>query len=328
MIALILACSRAKRVPGKQVWGKQDGRGRMTAPAVLVYDGPLWRVLRRHNPRVAVFALSGRFGLFPATDLIPCYDVRMPDRPDPGWLRTHVLDRWPGGREVAVWACVPAGGGYGAAVEALCEAGVFVRDIIEFLRPEERTGHPYLARMKALARFCRHHAGAVCPLPEGTGPDGWLRLVSDGEVLGPTVVPYWEPPSHSSPAGRMPSDVREDLTMMVLSYVADEPGIWTARLCRRINGLPETNRAVAWCGLCRDYANPRKRERARRLGKPLPGMEATLQIHPPCPTVPFRLLQDLLGLLEEATMVFGRREEIPDPRNARGWDFATRWYPL
>ena len=60
MNVLILACSRAKRRPGREVWGQKDGRGGHPAPAVLVYDGPLWWIVRRHNPCVTVFALSGQ----------------------------------------------------------------------------------------------------------------------------------------------------------------------------------------------------------------------------------------------------------------------------
>lgn len=132
---------------------------------------------------------------------------------------------------------------------------------------------------------------------------------------------------------RVPPDVREDLVCWVLSWVEAEPGTWTARLCRAMNGLPETPQSVAWCGLCADYANPRKRARAARLGPLLPGFdEGAYTLHSACGRMQFRLLRSLLrsllATLERATMITGEQGAvIPDSRNHRGWDFATRWWP-
>jgi hypothetical protein len=56
----------------------------------------------------------------------------------------------------------------------------------------------------------------------------------------------------------------EDMLLWVLGWVEDYPGCWTARLCRLINGLPETEQSVIYCGLCSEYASPRKRVRAER----------------------------------------------------------------
>ena len=128
---------------------------------------------------------------------------------------------------------------------------------------------------------------------------------------------------------RLPPDVREDMVCWVLCRVEDEPGIWTARLCRAMNGLPETPQSVAYCGLCADYANPRKRARAARLGPLLPGFdEGAYQLHSSCSRMQLRFLRSLLTTLERATMVVSEPGAvIPDSRNYRGWDFATRWWP-
>jgi hypothetical protein len=130
---------------------------------------------------------------------------------------------------------------------------------------------------------------------------------------------------------RTPRDVREHLLAWVLACVEDEPGIWTAALCRSLNGLPETEESVIWCGLCTEYANPRKRRRAAQCPPILPGFEeigGAYQLHPPCGRIRLRLLRSLLSTLERATMVRGEPgSEIPDSRNHRGWDYATRWYP-
>jgi hypothetical protein len=61
--ALIMACSDRKRP--------------FSGPAVLVYDGPLFRILRQNLPRVELFILSARYGLIPAARRITPYDVTM-----------------------------------------------------------------------------------------------------------------------------------------------------------------------------------------------------------------------------------------------------------
>ena len=83
----------------------------------------------------------------------------------------------------------------------------------------------------------------------------------------------------------------EERLCTVLSWVEEHPGYWTAALCRLLNGHTQpwqevsppsptwdpdyqppspamqaaTQRAVIYCGLCVDYANPRKRARAAAL---------------------------------------------------------------
>jgi hypothetical protein len=59
--ALILGCSDRKRG--------------FSGPAVLVYDGPLWRVVRKSLPRVELFALSALHGLIKADRRIEPYDL-------------------------------------------------------------------------------------------------------------------------------------------------------------------------------------------------------------------------------------------------------------
>ena len=119
---------------------------------------------------------------------------------------------------------------------------------------------------------------------------------------------------------RTPQWVYDNLTCIVLSYVENNPGIWTARPCRSINGLPETESSVIHCGLCADYANPRKRERAAQYAAAkkqlfekaqnpglwavsckmknaagvlgahpaLPGLSPQYQLHPPCGAIRLR----------------------------------------
>jgi hypothetical protein len=130
---------------------------------------------------------------------------------------------------------------------------------------------------------------------------------------------------------RTPQWIYDHLTVNVLSRVEDNPGLWTARLCRKINGLPETEASVIHCGLCSDYANPRKRERAKQYAQrpTLPGFEPLYQLHPPCTTIPLKQLQHMLyKLRDDCLMVYSERDRIPDSRNYRGWDMGTRWYPL
>jgi hypothetical protein len=128
---------------------------------------------------------------------------------------------------------------------------------------------------------------------------------------------------------RIPALVREDLVAVVLSWIEDYPDLWTAALCRGLNGVPETGRGVAWCGLCDGYANGRKRARSARLGPTLPGFEGrrAYQLHSPCGTVSLRALQAVVDNLEDALMVVRHRSVIPDARNHRGGDFASRLWP-
>jgi hypothetical protein len=130
---------------------------------------------------------------------------------------------------------------------------------------------------------------------------------------------------------RDPPWLYEEKVVLVLVRVENNPGIWTARLCRLINGIEETEAGVIYCGLCQCYANPRKRERARRLASAptLPGFSPPYQLHPPCPFISLRQLQGILRKLrDECLMVLSEElAPIPDSRNHRGWDFATRWWP-
>ncbi len=111
---------------------------------------------------------------------------------------------------------------------------------------------------------------------------------------------------------------------------SSDPGPWTARLCRYINGLPENEQSVIHCGLCTHYANPRKRARAARLPPPLPGFtEGGYQLHATCGKMPFSMLKNLLRRLEGMGIVRSEpNTRIPDGRNYRGWDFATVWHMI
>ncbi len=142
-------------------------------------------------------------------------------------------------------------------------------------------------------------------------------------ILWEPIAPFWIP--------RYPFEYdSEDWLCWVLSWVEDNPGVWTARLCRAINGLPETEASIIHCGLCDGYSNPRKRRRAARLAATptLPGLDPPLQLHPPCPTISLRRLQYLLRKLRDDCLMIYSEEgaTIPDPRNHRGWDLATKWF--
>lgn len=109
------------------------------------------------------------------------------------------------------------------------------------------------------------------------------------------------------------------------SELGEQP--WTAMICRYLNDLPESEKSVIYCGLCGDYANQRKRRRAERLPMLLPGFEeGAYQLHAPCSRFRLRRLQGILGTLESKGLVGGElMSKIPDSRNNRGYDFATRW---
>lgn len=121
----------------------------------------------------------------------------------------------------------------------------------------------------------------------------------------------------------------EDWLATVNAAITADEGIWTCRLCRQLNRLPETLESVIYCGQCADYANPRKRARAEawEVQAQLPGMEHPFAIHEACPGISLRKLRYMLDVLENTCdLVRGYRERIPDERQARGWDFATRYY--
>ncbi len=118
----------------------------------------------------------------------------------------------------------------------------------------------------------------------------------------------------------------------VQQAITANPGTWTARLCRAMHGVPETPRGIAYCGLCSQYANPRKRARdaARRHNGLLPGFEeigGEYLLHPPCSRRGLTWLRHLIYRLRGRGQVETRREPRPDPHNHRGWDWMTTLYP-
>lgn len=79
---VILGCSQRKNQTSRML------------PAIDRYDGPVFRVLRKHTREAAedaanVCILSGRFGLIPGKHLVPRYDRQLP-RDDEGTLRRRV----------------------------------------------------------------------------------------------------------------------------------------------------------------------------------------------------------------------------------------------
>lgn len=111
----------------------------------------------------------------------------------------------------------------------------------------------------------------------------------------------------------------------ILATVKACPGIPLALLCRALNGQPSTE----WCGLCAQYANPRKRERAEahagQLSLPELPTEAPHQLHDPCP-LGFDNVRKAVYALAERGLLRLEREERQDPRQPRGWDWMTCCY--
>jgi hypothetical protein len=110
----------------------------------------------------------------------------------------------------------------------------------------------------------------------------------------------------------------------ILSVVKACPGIPLALLCRALNSQPST----AWCGTCRQYANPRKRRRAETWSgpEPLPGLAAPHQLHDPCPGLGFDNVRKSVYALANRSLLRLEREQCQDPRQPRGWDWMTCCY--
>lgn len=125
-------------------------------------------------------------------------------------------------------------------------------------------------------------------------------------------------------------DVYEDdlqhLLVLIQQAVDEGEPTWTARLCRFLNRVPENTQGIIYCGLCFDYANPRKRDRAhtQRGQLTLPGMEGSHSLHLPCPYNLNKLMKRLRRLWDLG-LIWGKRERIPDVRQPRGWDYGRRW---
>ncbi len=82
--ALILSCSKAKlEEPG---------------PAIQVYDGPMFRILRKYKPHLDVFILSARYGLIPAMHFIEPYDLTLKDVP----MKDIVIDAKVQGQQIGI----------------------------------------------------------------------------------------------------------------------------------------------------------------------------------------------------------------------------------
>lgn len=106
------------------------------------------------------------------------------------------------------------------------------------------------------------------------------------------------------------------------------PGLWTAEICRIKHAIPSSNWGIAYCGLCTEYANPRKRARSEALGDELPEFPGRggLKLHPPCSTRALTWLRQTTDRWAAQGMVVKAQTKIPDIRQARGWDIGTRIY--
>jgi hypothetical protein len=195
--ALILACSQAKRDPvalphttepirrGEVLHDETDA---VKAPAVLVYDSPQWRIVRRWNPSFRVFALSGKYGLFDARLPIQHYDARMAEAPPHTWVYYWVMF---GAKRLlqpfdTVWTCVP-GGGYRRVVDLLVDTlrvGGYtgrIASVMMLLDPADWTLPAHFARTKGLSQLCRRNARGR--MPEVETMDEWAKRILTGEIL-------------------------------------------------------------------------------------------------------------------------------------------------
>jgi hypothetical protein len=127
----------------------------------------------------------------------------------------------------------------------------------------------------------------------------------------------------------MRNPYREDWLSLILSIIHGEPGLWTARICRLLNSIPETRKGVMHCGRCKQYANPRKQARAKKFAAQptFEDIEPEWQLHAACKAFNLKQVQAACAELEEATMIYGQREQIPDLNGwGRNFDYGTRWY--
>ncbi len=124
-------------------------------------------------------------------------------------------------------------------------------------------------------------------------------------------------------------DPEDDPKAWALAVIGENPDVWVAELCRIKHDLASDTQGVAYCGLCTEYVNGRKRARAKALGPPLPGFDqGQYQLHKPCSAKALTWLRKLTYRLEQAGFLLRQRERIPDQRQARGWDWGTRLYRL
>jgi hypothetical protein len=150
-----------------------------------------------------------------------------------------------------------------------------------------------------------------------------LCMADDGEVDYGTYLHLVEASLYEMP--------QPETAEWVERAVAANPGVWTARLCRAMHGRRETLRDIAYCGLCGEFMNSRKRRRAENLPPSvLPGYEvigAAFQGYPACHKG-LSWLRGVVHRLRARSRIVTRRERIPDMRQARGWDIGTRLYPV
>jgi hypothetical protein len=124
-------------------------------------------------------------------------------------------------------------------------------------------------------------------------------------------------------------DPATDPKEWLLEAIDAEPGRWTAELCRLKHDVPSDNQGIAYCGLCQEYANPRKRARSKALGPALPGFgRGAYKLHPACSKQGLTWLRKTLSRLAKNGLITKiQNARIPDIRQARSWDFGTRIYP-
>lgn len=197
--ALILACSASKRDPADLPHMSQpifrgamlfhDDTNALKAPGVLVYNAPQWRIVRRWNPGLRVFALSGEYGLFDSRIPIQRYDTRMANDPPERWIYYHVLfdiKRILQPFDI-IWVCVP-GGGYRRVVDILIDTlrmgGCYtgrIEPVTTLLAPDDRDLPAHFGRTKALSLLCQQYARGR--MPEAESMEEWAKLVLAGKIL-------------------------------------------------------------------------------------------------------------------------------------------------
>ena len=75
--ALILGCSATKLT--------------YETEAFNLYNGPLWRIVRKNRPHSDLFAFSAKYGLIPAQQVIAPYNARINKRE---WTDEELIQQW------------------------------------------------------------------------------------------------------------------------------------------------------------------------------------------------------------------------------------------
>lgn len=153
---LVVACSKAKK--------------EQLAPAIEMYDGPVFRSLRKWQPNIDVLVLSAKYGAIPAHQVIETYDLKMTE----DTAIQHAATCWLILNDYStIWCHLPIGPYSHFLTYMMYNAGRMGEEYFSIEGEKRGTGW----NAQAFAKWCTNWQGDVIP--------EWKKLLNAQPRLTP-----------------------------------------------------------------------------------------------------------------------------------------------